>query len=106
MAALPSSPWRPDAGRRGPKFASPSSRAWEGIDTESSLPSVRLAMTLLLNIDVPDVEAGVRFCTAAPRSDGRPALRRRFCRASGMAHDGLPPDEGRTVGAGGDLAAL
>src|SRR5207344_337431 len=29
------------------------------------LHTVRLAMTVLLNIDVPDVEAGVRFYTAA-----------------------------------------
>src|SRR3977135_457157 len=54
-------------GRRGEvslevrKSRAPPARAWENVAT----PPVRLAMTLLLNIDVPDVETGVRFYTAA-----------------------------------------
>ena len=38
-------------------------RAWKNI--RDQLLPVRFAMALLLNIDVPDVEAGVRFYTAA-----------------------------------------
>ena len=62
-------------------------------------------MSLLINIDVPDAEAGHALLHRGVRPYGRPPLRQGFRRAAGLGGAGLPAGQGRRHGRGGRRSA-